>query len=84
MQNPGQGSILFPGGIEVYEYITRQETDIGCGAVVVVGHHRHQLWSSLASTVVVLVSRQRCRHQPWLAVVVVAVIGSHRQSWSSS
>ena len=31
MQNPGQGSILFPGGIKVYEYVIRQETDIDCG-----------------------------------------------------
>ncbi len=80
MQNPGQGSILFPGGIKVYEYVSRQ-TDIDCGrrrssstsTVVVVGINcgRRQLPALPSSAMVG--GHGCCRNRQSSSVVVILI-----------
>jgi hypothetical protein len=55
--------VLFPGGIKVYGYVTRQ-TNIKCG----------RPWSSSTLTVVIVGHRR-----PWSMIEVFAVIGSRRR-----
>jgi hypothetical protein len=81
MQNPGQGSILFPGGIKVYEYVTRQETDIDCGrrrssstsTVVIVGINCGRRQSPALPSSAMVGGRGCCRNRQSSSVVVILI-----------